>query len=112
MVKVIITSALEKEINKIFKKQSIEIFKLMRSLEDSPGKGKAVGHISKIVIKELKFETYRFYFITDGYKIKFLRREDLNDLIIKFVRMSDKKDQQKIIDEIKDVLRKLGEEGF
>ena len=46
MVKVIITNALEKEINKIFKKQSIEIFELMHSLEDSPGKGKVVGQIS------------------------------------------------------------------
>ena len=112
MVKVIITNALEKEINKIFKKQSIEIFELMHSLEDSPGKGKVVGQISGVVIKELKFETYRLYFITDGYKIKFLRKEDLDDLIIKFVRMSNKKDQQKVIEEIKDILRKLGEEGF
>ena len=41
-----------------------------------------------------------------------LKREELSDLMIKFVRMSDKKNQQKVIEEIKDVLRKIGEEGF
>lgn len=112
MVKVIIVKALEEEINKIFKKQSIEIFDLIYSLENSPSKGKPVGQIGGIVIKELKFENYRFYFIADGYKIKLLRKEDLTDLIIKFVKMSNKKEQQKVIDEIKEVLRKFGEEGF
>ena len=37
---------------------------------------------------------------------------DLKDLLIKFVRMSDKKTQQKTIDEIKAILRTFGEEGF
>ncbi|MEK6855814.1 MAG: hypothetical protein AABX66_01505 [Nanoarchaeota archaeon] len=112
MVKVIIVKALEEEINKIFKKQSVSIFELIYSLENSPNKGKPIGQVGGIVIKELKFENYRFYFVTDGYKIKMLRKEDLNDLLIKFVRMSDKKNQQKVIDNIKDILRNLGEEGF
>ena len=38
--------------------------------------------------------------------------EDLTDLLIKFVRMSNKKEQQKTIDEIKQVLKRLGEGGF
>ena len=44
--------------------------------------------------------------------MKFFDKETLSDLLIKFVRMSDKKSQQKAIDEIKVILRKLGEEGF
>ena len=112
MAKVIITKKLEEEINKIFKKESIKILESFRDLEENPHKGKAVGQVSGIVIKEIRYENYRFYFIADGFKIKMLRKEELNDLLITFVRMSDKKSQQKIIDEIKDILRKIGEEGF
>ena len=58
------------------------------------------------------YKKFRFYFITDGYKVKFLKAEELKDLLMKFVRMSEKKDQQKTIEEIKHILRSLGEEGF
>jgi len=112
MAKVIITKKLEEEINKIFKKESTKIFEFMYELQDNPHKGKPVGQIGGTVIKEIRYERYRFYFITDGYKIKMLQKEELNDLLIKFVRMSDKKDQQKVIDEIKRILRELGEERF
>jgi hypothetical protein len=112
MAKVIITKKLEEEINKKFKQESIEIFELMRSLEESPHKGKVVGQVSGISIKEIKHKVFRFYFISDGFKIKMLGKEKLEDLLIKFVKMSGKKAQQKTIDEIKYVLRNFGEEGF
>lgn len=112
MAKVIITEKLEKDINKKFKRDSIEIFSLMLTLETNPKKGKEVGNIGGIVIKEIKYKKFRFYFVTDGFKIKFLKTEELKDLIIKFVRMSEKKDQQRTINEIKNVLKNLGEEGF
>jgi activator of HSP90 ATPase len=112
MAKVIITEKLEEEINKIFKHKSIEIFSLMLSLEENPKKGKEISSVGKILIKEIRYEKFRFYFITDGYKVKFLKTEELQDLLIKFVRMSEKNDQQKTIDEIKRVLMALGEEGF
>ena len=112
MAKVIITSTLEEEINKKFKQESVEIFSLLRTLEDNPKKGKEVGVVGAILVKEIKYNKFRFYFITDGYKVKFLKTEELKDLLIRFVRMSKKKDQQKIINEIKHVLRSLGEEGF
>lgn len=112
MAKVIITKSLEEEVNKLFKKESIKIFELMKTLEDNPHKGKAIGQVGGIVIKELRYESRRFYFITDGFKIKMLKAEELTDLLIKFVRMSGKKDQQKIIDEIKFVLKTFGEQGF
>ena len=112
MAIVYVAPLLEKEINKKFKKESIEIFSLILSLEENPKKGDVIGHIGSIIIKEIKYKNFRFYFITDGYKLKFLKTEELKDLIIKFVRMSDKKEQQKTIDEIKTVLRNLGHEGF
>lgn len=112
MAKVIITKKLEEEINKNFKHESIGIFSLMLTLEDNPQKGKDIGSIGNVLIKELKYNTFRFYFITDKYKVKFLKTEELNDLIIKFIRMSGKNDQQKVIESIKKVLKNLGSEGF
>jgi hypothetical protein len=60
----------------------------------------------------LKYEKYRFYFITNGYEVKFLELNEFNNLVIKFIRMSDKNSQQKVIDEIKKILRKIGESEF
>ena len=112
MAKVEIVESLFEEINKKFKERSVEVLEHLKSLEHSPQKGKILGTLGGIVIKELKYGRYRFYFITDGFKIKMLQKEELSDLLIKFVRISDKKTQQKVIDEIKEILRKFGEEGF
>ncbi|TAL80524.1 MAG: hypothetical protein EPN88_01110 [Bacteroidetes bacterium] len=112
MAKVIVIDRLKEEIYKKFKATSVEIFELLDSLENNPNKGKPLGNVGSIIIKELKYENYRFYFITDGFTLKVMDKEELNKLIITFVRMSDKKSQQKTIDEIKDILRKLGEQGF
>ena len=112
MAKVIILERLKNEILKKFKGESKDIFKLMFTLEENPKKGKFVGQVGGIVIKELKYEGFRFYFITDGYKLKIFDAEELKDLLIKFVRMSDKKSQQKVINEIKQTLIKIGAGGF
>jgi hypothetical protein len=112
MAKVIITRRLEEEINKKFKGESVKIFNLMYSLEESPNKGKVVGQVGGIIIKEIRYGPFRFYFITDGFKIKLLGKDELENLLIKFVKMSDKKKQQKVIDEIKYILRNFGEEKF
>jgi hypothetical protein len=112
MAKVIITESLKNEIFDKFKKESKKIFKLIHSLKDNPKKGKIVGQVSGIIIKEIKYEKFRFYFIANGFQIKALNLKDLQNLVIKFIRMSDKKTQNKVIEEIKSVLRKLGEDGF
>ena len=78
----------------------------------NPKKGKYLSKIGNLVIKELRYKSFRFYFITDGYKLKILRSEELKDLLIKFVKMSDKDSQQKTINEIKNALRSLDDEGF
>ena len=108
MAKVVITASLKEEIFKRFKATSEKIFLQMKSLEHNPHKGKALGHVAGIAIKELKYEKYRFYFITDGHVLKFGTDDELAALLIKFVRVSDKKDQQKIIDELKTVLKSMG----
>lgn len=112
MAKVIITKKLEEEINKKFKGESVKIFDLMKSLEEYTHKGKVVGQVCGIVIKEIKYNAFRFYFVTDGFKIKLLGKDELENLLIKFVRMSDKKTRQKVIDEIKHILRNFGEGNF
>jgi hypothetical protein len=112
MAKVEITDSLYSEIEKKFKSETHDVIDLLETLENNPKKGKFIAQVSGIAIKELKYKSYRFYFISDNYKIRFFKVEELKDLLIKFVRMSDKKSQQGTIDEIKDVLRKLGGEGF
>ncbi len=113
MVKVEITKDLTKEMIKIFgKKKTLELIDFFETLESSPKKGKELANVGNIVIKELKYTSFRFYFITDGFKLKFLKIDELKDLVLKFVRMSKKKDQQKTIEEIKELLKKLGYGGF
>ncbi|PIN88963.1 hypothetical protein COU60_04775 [Candidatus Pacearchaeota archaeon CG10_big_fil_rev_8_21_14_0_10_34_76] len=99
MAKVEIVPSLKEEIYKRFKGKSIDILEHLQSLEQTPQKGKSLGHIGGIAIKELKYEGFRFYFITDAHKIRVFNTEALTDLLIRFVRMSDKKAQQKVIDE-------------
>ena len=112
MAKVESALSLLKEIEKKFKGEAHKIVDLLETLEENPRKGKFVGQIEGIIIKEIKYRSFRFYFVTDGFKLKFLDLEELSDLLIKFIRMSDKKDQQKVIDEIKKTLRKLGKGAF
>ena len=112
MAKVIILKQLEEEINKKFKGESVNIFELMYSLEENPCKGKPLGNVGGIVIKELKYKSFRFYFITDGYKLKCFDEQTLAEMLMRFVRMSDKKDQQKTIEEIRKILLYFGPEGF
>ena len=112
MANVEIVNSLAKEIQKKFKQESHEIVKLLRSLEENPKKGKLLCNVAGMVVKELKYKSFRFYFIADGYKLKCFDEEELKNLLIRFVRMSDKKSQQKTINEIREVLLKIGAGGF
>jgi hypothetical protein len=102
-----------RELKKRFsEKEGNTILDLLETLKDNPKKGKELGNVGGVVIKELKYKKFRFYFITDGHKVKLLKAEELKDLIIRVVRISEKKDQSKTIEEIKHILRNLGEVGF
>ena len=108
MVEVILDDSLKKKIYKKFKEESVKIFKAMMQLETHPHKGKLLATVSNIHIKELKYKGFRFYFLTDGHLLKFGTEEDIASLIIKFVRMSEKKDQQKVINELRQLLDSMG----
>ena len=112
MVRVEITEKLYEEIEKKFKEEAGKIIDLLMSLKQSPSKGKILGVASGLTIKELKYKSFRFYFITDGFKLKCYDEDSLVDLLIKFIRMSDKKTQQKTINEIKTILQTLGSKSF
>ncbi|MEK6939484.1 MAG: hypothetical protein AABX31_02040 [Nanoarchaeota archaeon] len=112
MAQVEVVPSLYEEIRKKFKQQSVEVLEHLKSLESSPHKGKTVGNIGGIVIKELKYEGFRFYFVTDGFKLQCYDQEKLVDLLLLFVRMSDKNHQQETINEIRQVLRMMGAGGF
>ena len=112
MAKVEIVRSLFEEIKKKFKEEAHKIIDLMESLENNPHKGRVLGGVGGIVIKEIRYKSFRFYFVTDGYKLKFFDQQNLTDLLISFVRMSDKKDQQKTIEEIRKILLNFGPEGF
>jgi len=113
MAQILITNSLFKKIKKKFdNSEANKIIALMNSLEDNPKKGREVGVVGNIVVKEIKYGKFRFYFVTNRFKIKFLSVEEIKEIFIKFVGMSEKKDQQKVIDGIKFVIRSLGEEGF
>src|SRR3989344_4602479 len=78
-----------------------------------------IDHETKERLKSFgsKGETYqdiikRLYDIVDGFKLKCFDSKELTDLLLQFVRMSDKKDQQKVIGEIKHILRLIGTSGF
>ena len=77
----------------------------MQSLEENPHKGKVVGNAKEIMLKEIKYSKFRFYFITDGRILKFGTKEELEMMLIKFLAMSEKKDQNKIIKKILEELR-------
>jgi hypothetical protein len=112
MAKVEIIESLRNEVYKKFKSESKIIFRQMLSLGNNPKKGKILGNAAGMAIKELKYKNFRFYFISDGYKLKVMDEQELTDLLLKFVRMSDKKQQQETINEIRRILINLGPSGF
>lgn len=99
---------LKKEIHKRFKAESVKIFELMNSLKDNPNKGKPIANISGILLKELKYKNFRFYFLIENNNLKFITKSKLMDIIIKFIKMSDKDKQQDVIDYIKSKLKNHG----
>jgi len=112
MAKVEIVRSLFEEIQKKFKGEAHKVIDLIESLESNPHKGKSLGSVGGMVIKEIRYKSLRFYFIANGYKLKFFDEQSLADMLIRFVRMSDKKDQQQTINEIRKILLNFGPKGF
>jgi len=109
MANVEIAESLLVAIQKKFdKRQANEIIDLMQTLEEHPAKGKLLGNVGGIVIKELRYGN----FLTDGFTLRCMDEERLKDLLLRFVRMSDKKHQQETIEEIRRILMAVGMSGF
>ena len=107
MIKIIILNKLRDEIIKTFKKDSDKIFSLISTLKNNPNKGKSIGFVNDINIKELKYKTFRFYFIINKNKLNLFNKNKLKDLLIRFAEMSKKNDQQETIKKIKKMLIEL-----
>lgn len=112
MIKIKVLNSLRDEIIKTFKKQSVEVFNFIGTLKENPNKGTILGHVGPISIRELRFDTYRFYFILNGHELSLFNSNKLQELLIRFVRLSKKNDQQKVINEIKTILKKIGVNNF
>ncbi len=108
MIKILISTELRDDIAKTFKSKYVEVITLLCTLKENPNKGKTLGNVGKIVIKELKYKSFRFYFVVDGHELFLFNKDETKELLIKFLKMSKKHNQQKIIDEIKEVLREIG----
>ena len=112
MAEVIINEKLKKEIYKKFKNESVQILEFLYSLENNPHKGKELTQINGVVVKELRYKSFRFYFLVDGYLLKIVDSSGLVNLLIKIIAISDKKGQQKTIEEIKIFLRTFGKDAL
>src|SRR3989338_208432 len=78
---------LKNDILKKFKEESKIIFRQMYSLENNPHKGKLLGSVGGIIIKEIKYNNFRFYFITDGHKLKIMDQSKLTELLFTMFRL-------------------------
>lgn len=112
MATVEITESLLHQIEKKFKAESHKIIDLLYTVEENPNKGKVLGNVASLLIKEIRYKSFRFYFIVDGQKIKAFEEGELVDVLLRFVRMSDKKHQQTTIDEIRRILQTIGPKGL
>jgi len=109
LVVIRISPILVAEIKKKFSEtEGNKILDTLESLEENPHKGKLLTSVAGYVIKEVKHKKWRFYCVTDGHILRFGTEDQLLTLIIKFVKLSDQKDQQKAIDAIKTVLQSMG----
>lgn len=74
----------------------------------SPSEGDFVAIISNIVIREKRLKSFRFYFIVKETKKHVITEQELKNLIIKFVALSKKNNQQQVINKLKEDLNKFG----
>lgn len=108
MVSVRIDTALVKKLEKKFNKKELkELKRIFLSLEENPFQGDILFSFGNIVLKEKKYNSFRFYFIHSRKLLIIKDIDALKDEIIRFIEMSKKNDQQKIIDKLKIMLKKI-----
>ena len=112
IIKILLLNRLRDDIFKTFKEDSLKVYSLIEELKHNPNKGRILGHVGSISIRELKFKSFRFYFILNQFKLNLFNKDELKELLIKFIEMSKKNNQQKTIDKIKKILKKVDFESI
>ena len=114
MARVLVSPPLVNKIRKKFGTNTKKIFKAIKKLEENSDSGKLLARVGRIKIKEIRYENvFRLYFLTNEELVKILDKNDLRDILIKFVAMSKKgKEQQEIINKLKEDLKKYGFDFF
>ena len=108
MVVVRIDDSLVKKLEKKFKPTDLkEIKKLFFSLQENPFQGDLLYTFGSFVLKEKKYKTFRFYFIHSKTILIIKDVDKLKDEIIRFIEMSKKNDQKRVIDKLKGMLKEL-----
>lgn len=106
MVKVVIENSLVKKLERKFQSSELkEIKQLFLSLEENPFQGKLIGTIGPVILKEKKYKSFRFYFIISKQLV--IVRENLESEVIRFIEMSKKNNQERVIKKLREILRKL-----
>ncbi len=108
MVIVRIDESLIKKLEKRFNKQELkEIKNLFLSLQDNPFQGDLLYAFGNVVLKEKKYKTFRFYFVHSRKILIIKDVEELKDELVRFLEMSKKNNQQKIINKLKNMIKTL-----
>lgn len=108
MVTVRIDQSLVKKLEKKFNKKELKKIKEMfLSLQTNPYQGDLLFVFGSFVLKEKKHNTFRFYFIHTKKILIIKDVEKLKDEIIRFIDMSKKNDQQRIINKLKEMTKTL-----
>ena len=114
MIQVKVSPILVKNVKKVFKQKSKQIFELMHSLKQNSQKGDLVAQIGGIQLREIRYNSvFRFYYFSNEQLVKILNEDELQMILIKFEAMSKKgKEQQEVIDKLKADLKKYGFDWF
>lgn len=114
MIKIKVSPILVKQIKKVFKNKSKQVFNSIYSLKKNPDKGDLIAQIGEVQLREIRYDSvFRFYYFSNKSALKILGKDELSLILIKFQAMSKKgKEQQEIINKLKKDLKKFGFDYF
>lgn len=108
MVIVRIDKTLVKKLERRFNKKELkELKKIFLSLQENPYQGDLLYAFGNFVLKEKRYKTFRFYFLHSKKILLIKDVQKLKDEIIRFIEMSKKNDQQRVIDKLKEMMNWL-----
>lgn len=93
------------EFKKNFSKQEAKNI-VKKLIETRLTQGDLITQIDNILIKERKIKTHRFYFVQQYRRIQILTKEEIKQHLLQFIALSKKNNQQKIIDKVKEDIKK------